>query len=55
MLMSNKSALIEDIRSIAEDLQNFRKNRGFIEDDELRNELAFVNWNYNAVSKKLLF
>ena len=33
-------ALIEDIRSVAEDLQNFRKNRTFIEDDELRNELA---------------
>ena len=33
-------ALIDDIRSVAEDLQNFRKSRSFIEDDELRNELA---------------
>ncbi len=33
-------ALMEDIRSIAEDLQNFQKNKTFIEDDELRNELA---------------
>jgi len=33
-------ALIDDIRSLAEDLQNFRKSRSFIEDDELRNELA---------------
>ncbi len=33
-------ALVEDIRSIAEDLQKFQKNRGFLEDDELRNELA---------------
>ena len=40
MLMSNKIALIEDIRSVAEDLQNFQKNKTFIEDDELRNELA---------------
>ena len=35
-----ESALVEDIRSIAEDLQNFRKNKFFIEEDELRNELA---------------
>lgn len=33
-------ALIDDIRSVSEDLQNFRKSRSFIEDDELRNELA---------------
>ena len=33
-------ALIEDIRSVAEDLQNFKKYRTFIEEDELRNELA---------------
>ena len=33
-------ALIEDIRSVAKDLQNFKKERIFIEDDELRNELA---------------
>jgi two-component system nitrogen regulation sensor histidine kinase NtrY len=33
-------ALIEDVRSIAEDLRNFKKNKNFIEDDELRNELA---------------
>ena len=33
-------ALIEDIRSVAEDLQNFQKYRTFIEEDELRNELA---------------
>ena len=33
-------ALIEDIRSVAEDLQNFQKYRNFIEEDELRNELA---------------
>ena len=33
-------ALIEDVRSIAEDLRNFKKYKTFIEDDELRNELA---------------
>ena len=33
-------ALIEDARSIAEDLRNFKKNKTFIEDGELRNELA---------------
>ena len=33
-------ALIEDILSVANDLQNFKKNNTFIEDDELRNELA---------------
>ena len=33
-------ALVEDIRSIAKDLQKFQKNRGFLEDDELRNKLA---------------
>ena len=33
-------ALVDDIRSIAEDLQIFRNSRSFIEDDELRNELA---------------
>ncbi|MFL2765831.1 MAG: ATP-binding protein [Paracoccaceae bacterium] len=33
-------ALVEDILSVEEDLQNFRKNKNFIEDDELRNELA---------------
>ena len=35
-----ESALVEDIRSVAEDLRNFRKNKFFVEDDELRNELA---------------
>ncbi len=35
-------ALVEDIRSIAEDLHEFQKNKGFIEDDELRNELALL-------------
>ncbi len=35
-----ESALVEDLHSIAEDLQNFRKNKFFIEEDELRNELA---------------
>ena len=35
-----ESALVEDIRSVAEDLRNFRKNNFFIEEDELRNELA---------------
>ena len=33
-------ALIDDIRSVAEDLQNFRKSKSFIEEDELRNQLA---------------
>ena len=33
-------ALIDDTRSVADDLQNFRKSKFFIEDDELRNELA---------------
>ena len=35
-----ESALVEDILSVAEDLQNFRKNKFFIEDDDLRSELA---------------
>jgi len=38
-------ALEEDIRSIADDLQKLRKNRPFIEDDELRNELALLQLN----------
>ena len=33
-------ALKEDISSLSSDLQNFRVERGLIEDDELRNELA---------------
>ena len=32
--------MVEDIRSVAENLQNFRENKFFIEEDELRNELA---------------
>ena len=35
-----ESALVEDLRTVAVDLQNFRKNKFFIEEDELRNELA---------------
>lgn len=35
-----KAALIEDLQSIAKDLQNLKKDKIFIEDDELRNELA---------------
>jgi two-component system nitrogen regulation sensor histidine kinase NtrY len=35
-----KAALIEDLQAITKDLQNFQKNKIFIEDDELRNELA---------------
>ena len=35
-------ALVEDIRSVAEDLQNFHKTRQFVEDDELRSELALL-------------
>ena len=35
-----ENALVEDLRAVAEDLQNFQKNKFFIEDDELRNELA---------------
>ena len=35
-----ENALVEDLRALAEDLQNFKKNKFFIEDDELRNELA---------------
>ena len=33
-------ALAEDARSLANDLEKFRKNKIFLEDDELRNELA---------------
>ena len=33
-------ALIEDVRSVADDLRSFKKNKIFIEDDDLRNELA---------------
>ena len=35
-----ESALVEDLLAVAEDLQNFKKNKFFIEEDELRNELA---------------
>ncbi len=35
-----EGALVEDLRTMAGDLQNFRKNKFFIEKDELRNELA---------------
>ena len=35
-----ESALVEDLRAVAENLQNFKKNKFFIEEDELRNELA---------------
>ena len=35
-------ALEDDIRSIAADLQKFRKNKPVIEEDELRNELALL-------------
>ena len=35
-----KVALVEDLMSIAGDLEDFRKNKNFIEDDQLRNELA---------------
>ena len=35
-----KVALVEDIISFAGDLEDFRKNKNFIEDDQLRNELA---------------
>ena len=35
-----QDALIDDIRSVAEHLQNFKKNKALTEDDELRNELA---------------
>ena len=33
-------ALVEDINSLAKGLQNLKKNRPFLEDDDLRNELA---------------
>ena len=33
-------ALIEDVSSLALDLQDFRKSKSFVEEDELRNELA---------------
>ena len=35
-------ALTEDVRSLADDLEKFRKNKIFLEDDELRNELAYL-------------
>jgi len=35
-----QSALAEDIRSLAANLQDFRKGKSFIEEDELRNKLA---------------
>ena len=35
-----ENALVEDIHAVADDLKNFRKNKFFIEEDELRNELA---------------
>ena len=35
-----QAALVEDINSLAKGLQNLQKNRPFLEDDDLRNELA---------------
>ena len=35
-----QDALVEDIRSLAQSLQDFKKSRPFIEEDELRNQLA---------------
>jgi len=35
-----ESALVADVLAVAQDLQNFRKNKFFIEEDELRNQLA---------------
>ena len=40
-----QNALVEDTLSLAEDLQKFRKNKTFIEGDELRNELALRQIN----------
>ena len=40
-----EGALVEDVFSIAEDLQNFKENKFLIEDDELRNELASLQLN----------
>ncbi len=39
-VVEQESALIEDLLAVAEDLQNFKKSKFFIEEDELRNELA---------------
>ena len=35
-----QAALVEDINSLAKGLQNLKSNRPFLEDDDLRNELA---------------
>ena len=35
-----QAALVEDINSLAKGLQNLKSNRRFLEDDDLRNELA---------------
>ena len=37
-----EGALVEDVLAVAEDLQNFQKNKFFIEKDELRKELASI-------------
>ena len=37
-----EAALVEDVLAVAEDLQNFQKNKFFIEKDELRKELASI-------------
>ena len=50
-----ESALVEDLRAMADDLQNFRKNKFFIEDDELRNELALRQLELQRGLKELLF
>ena len=45
-------ALVEDTRSIAEDLYEFQKNKGLLEDDELRNELALLQLELQRVLKE---
>ena len=47
-----EGALVEDLLAIAEDLQNFRKKKFFIEEDELRNELASRQLDLQRVLKE---
>ena len=50
-----ETALAEDVRSLADDLEKFRKNKIFLEDDELRNELALLQLELQRGLRKRLF
>ena len=50
-----QNALVEDVYSLADGLQNFRKNNPFFEKDQLRNELASRQMKLQRGLKEALF